>query len=303
MVDKAYALCQNYLMNRQKHTHSHGNNLMDTLEHDALDIDMTDKREQRKLRMKTVAAFLALATTAATVFAATATRPEAAPMEPATPIEIDEAAWIDVARYDDYGEGGIQVFIDTVSDMRPDLIVYTPDDTGEMVYNSSETVSNIEEEFGVNVVNEGNKIQKIAGGNDVQHGTEVIMEFDGKEFHYSQIDNQIILISMIEGESQSRDSDSLAETLEVFRSVVLENEKATRRKPLVRDLGIGATILAHETSRRLTEFWEDLKDPEARKELRANIQDFVSRGGIMRVGEEDRYIRPEGEPYDFDKDY
>lgn len=174
-------------MNQRKHTHEN-NNLMTTLEMQALNIDTSNRSEKRRLRRKLGAVALSVATIGA-VFAASATRPEAATPKTSTPTEIGEASWIEVAKYDDYGEGGIQVFVDTVSQMRPDLIVYSVDDNGEMSYDKDETISRIEDEFGVNVNHEGGKIQQIAGGDNVQFGAEVLVEYDGKRFHYSPNDN------------------------------------------------------------------------------------------------------------------
>ncbi len=144
-----------------------------------LDIDMKDRQKHRNRTRKWLAG-IALALTLGV--ASMASRTEASP-ESET-----ENTFSGIGEFDEHGESGIGVFVDTVMELRPDLIIYETDElTGELEINRAKTRDNIEDKLGVNAGFEGQQLRNAVEGVP-QVGSQVAVEYQDGRFSYEPID-------------------------------------------------------------------------------------------------------------------
>lgn len=165
-------------MINRKNKHIYGQQI--GLEPRPLDIDMSDREKtHRTTRRWLAAAALALSLGVGfLVSRGTETAPQ--------PESEVENTFSGIAKFDEHGEGGIGVFVDTVMELRPDLVIYETDElTGEPKINRDETRNNIENELGVNAIHEGQQLSKAIEGVP-QVGAEVDVRYQDGSFSYEQ---------------------------------------------------------------------------------------------------------------------
>lgn len=77
------------------------------------------------------------------------------------------------------------------------------------------------------------------------------------------------------------------------------DSQIARRKRIAGFIG----LVVFSTREISYEFIDKLKTPDGRMQMLGSLQDFLSRAGSRRVGEEDRFAHPDAKPFDFDEDY